>query len=283
MKQRLADERSPTPFLRAKGQQPVRSCGVLVGTIAVLALLSPTTVQDSAAQVPAGSSATDASQSASAFAPPVRSMVLLLDRTRHLLGESRYAEAVQCLDRILSANEDFFFKPEATSSVHRSIKSEARRLLGTLPTSGRQSYELQFGSIARSMLDEAVETGNIPTVAEVARRFFHTEAGYEATFLLGLHHMDHGRPLVAALTLRRLRDESHTSKRFEPSLSLAMARSWLGAGMPDQARQALDAVRDDYRDRIVTIEGRDVPLFETADDSVEWLLASLGPNGLLNF
>jgi outer membrane protein assembly factor BamB len=254
----------------------VRSSLTLVAGV-VLAVLSPTAIRDSVAQAPAGSSAMDASQNGSAFVPPVRSVVLLLDRTRQLLRESRYAEAVQCLDRILSANEDFFFKSEANASVHHSIKSEARRLLGSLPTSGRQSYELQFGSIARSKLDEAVETGDIPSVAEVARRFFHTEAGYEATFLLGLHHMDHGRPLVAALTLRRLRDESPTSERFEPSLSLAMARNWLGAGMPDQARQALDALRDDYRDRIVTIEGRDVPLFETADDSVEWLLASLGP------
>lgn len=248
-----------------------------LAAVVVLTLLSPIAIRHSVAQVPAGSSAMDASQNGSVFVPPVRSVVLLLDRTRQLLAESRYAEAVQCLDRILSANEDFFFKPDATSSVHHSIKSEARRLLGSLPTSGRQSYELQFGSIARSKLDEAVEAGDIPAVAEVARRFFHTQAGYEATFLLGLHHTDHGRPLVAALTLRRLRDESPNSKRFEPSLSLAMARNWLGAGMPDQAREALDALREDYRDRIVTIEGRDVPLFETADDSVDWLLASLGP------
>ena len=242
----------------------------------MLAVFSPVATQHGVAQAPAGSSAMDATQNGSAFVPPVRSVVLLLDRTRQLMEESRYAEAVQCLDRILSANEDFFFKPNADSSAHRSIKSEARRLLGSLPISGRQSYELQFGSIARSKLDEAVETGDIPAIAEVARRFFHTQAGYEATFLLGLHHMDHSRPLVAALTLRRLRDESPISKQFEPSLSLAMARNWLGAGMPDQARQALDALREDYRDRVVTIEGRDVPLFDTADDSVEWLLASLG-------
>ena len=45
--------------------------------------------------------------------PADRSTILLLDRTRQLLGQSRYAEAAQCLDKILSSSEDFFFKAEA--------------------------------------------------------------------------------------------------------------------------------------------------------------------------
>jgi len=226
---------------------------------------------------PADSPSADLAQADAVFAPAERSVILLLDRTRLLLQEDRYAEAVQCLDRILSGNEDYFFRPDANTSVHRSIKSEARGLLGSLPPSGRKSYELQFGAYARSMLDEGVETGSVPMIAEVARRFFHTEAGYEASYLLGLHHMDHGRPLVAALTLRRLRDESHQTDRFEPSLSLVMARCWLAAGMPEQARQTLDALRDAYRGRPVTIEGREAALFGADDDALDWLLASLGP------
>ncbi len=226
----------------------------------------------------AGSSSPDLAQADSVFTPAERSVVVLLDRTHLLLKEGRYAEAVQCLDRILSGNEDYFFKPDADASVHRSIKSEARRMLGSIPPSGRQSYELQFGALARSTLENAVETGSIPMVAEVARRFFHTSAGYEATYLLGIDHMDRGRPLVAALTFRRLREESSQYNRFEPSLSLAMARSWLAAGMPENARQALDGLRNGYGDRLVTIEGREVPLFDSADDSVDWLQDSLGPN-----
>ncbi|MHB8897570.1 MAG: outer membrane protein assembly factor BamB family protein [Thermoguttaceae bacterium] len=202
---------------------------------------------------------------------------MLLDRTRQLLADSRYAEAAQCLDRILGGSEDFFFRADTETSVHRSVKSEARRLLGSFPAAGRQSYELQFGALARSSLGRAVEAGDMTSVAEVARRFFHTEAGYEANFLLGLHHLDHGRPLVAALTLRRLRDESTNPARFEPALSLAMARGWLDAGMPEDARESLETLRRRYSEGAVTIEGRQVPLFKAGDDSVKWLLTATGP------
>lgn len=278
---RRAEHQSTRPVLRGITRSaPVgRLLAAAVWLVAAVAVFGQ---RECPGQVPGGtrpadSPSADLAQADAVFAPAERSVILLLDRTRLLLQEDRYAEAVQCLDRILSGNEDYFFRPDANTSVHRSIKSEARELLGSLPPSGRRSYELQFGAYARSMLDEGVETGSVPTIAEVARRFFHTEAGYEASYLLGLHHMDHGRPLVAALTLRRLRDESSQAERFEPSLSLAMARCWLAAGMPDHARQTLDALRNAFRGRTVTIEGREAALFGANDDALDWLLASLGP------
>lgn len=130
-----------------------------------------------------GSPQTEAAESI--FMPAERSLLMLLDRTHLLLDEGRYAEAVRCLDTILGGREDYFFKPDRDAPVHRSLKSEARRLLGSMPARGLESYELQFGAIARQGLNEAVESGNIDLVAEVARRYFHTVAGYEATYLVG--------------------------------------------------------------------------------------------------
>ena len=70
-----------------------------------------------------------------------------------------------------------------------------------MPREGRELYELQYGARARQMLDEALEAGDMERLAEVSRRFFHTRAGYQATFLLGLYHFDHGRPMAGALVL----------------------------------------------------------------------------------
>ena len=221
-----------------------------------------------------GSPQTEAAESI--FMPAERSLLMLLDRTHLLLDEGRYAEAVRCLDTILGGREDYFFKPDRDAPVHRSLKSEARRLLGSMPARGLESYELQFGAIARQGLNEAVESGNIDLVAEVARRYFHTVAGYEATYLVGAHHMDQGRPLVAALPFRRLRDEATGADRFAPSLSLAMAGCWLKAGMAAAARDALDSLRSRYTAGSVKIEGRQVALFQQPDDSVDWLAALLG-------
>ena len=108
-----------------------------------------------------------------------------------------------------------------------------------MPREGRELYELQYGARARRMLDEALDAGDIASVAEVSRRFFHTRSGYRATFLLGLDHFDHGRPLAAALTLERLRDAGDDAEEMEPGLTLTMATCWLQAGMTEKARQSL--------------------------------------------
>ena len=114
-------------------------------------------------------------------------------------------------------------------------------------------------------------------LAEVSRRFFHTEAGYEATLLLGLYHLDHGQPLAAALALSRLRDESRTPERFEPTLSLAMSTCWLQAGLADRATEALDDLRRRRPGETAWIGGRQTPLFDEADAASRWLLAQTAP------
>ena len=84
-------------------------------------------------------------------------------------------------------------------------------------------------------------------LARVAGRYFHTEAGYEATFLLGLNYLDHGSSLAAALTLRKLADVADATDRFEPTLTLALASAWLQLGDQDKARDVLLACRSSVR------------------------------------
>ncbi len=63
---------------------------------------------------------------------------------------------MQALGSIVEAPEDYFYQPEQNSSVHRSLKAEAQRLIGAMPAAGRQAYELQFGARARQMLEAAL-------------------------------------------------------------------------------------------------------------------------------
>ena len=113
-------------------------------------------------------------------------------------------------------------------------------------------------------------------LAEVSRRFFHTRAGYEATFLLGLDHLDHGRPLAGALTLQRLVDSSETSDQFEPALSLAMATGWLQAGSPEKAREALLAFRKNHPQLAMKVAAGQVPLFTNSNEALDWLKKLVG-------
>jgi outer membrane protein assembly factor BamB/tetratricopeptide (TPR) repeat protein len=254
-----------------------------------------------AIDMPAGAAADDegaeepsrqAAEGRSVFTPPDRATLRLLGKARQLIDQGRYAEAVRCLGAILENSQDYFFHPESPEEACRSLKSEARRLLGVMSHRGRQLYELQYGARASQMLSEAVAAGDANGLAEVSRRYFHTQAGYEATFVLGLHHLDHGRPLAAALAFARLREAPGEADRFEPALSLASAVCWIRAGKPDRAKRSLSALRERLLEALpqgregskerepgglVAVAGEEVPLFTPDRDVLEWLTDLVGP------
>ncbi len=211
------------------------------------------------------------------FAPAERSMLLMFSRAQRLMDQARLGEAAQCLGRILNGPDDYFFRPDASSPVHRSLKAEAARMIGRMPQEGRELYELEFGSIAGRLLEEAVTAGDADGLAEVSRRFFHTRSGSEATLLLGFHHLDHGRPVAAALTFKRLWESSPAAEQYEPTLSLALATCWLRAGEPEQARYVLEGLQSGYPRAIVQIAGEETLLGDHKDDLVSWLAGVLGP------
>lgn len=218
-----------------------------------------------------------AAEGRSVFAPPDRTTLRLLAKARQLIDQGRHAEAVRCLGAILESPQDYFHHPDRGSAVPRSLKSEARQLLGDMSDRGRQLYELQYGARARQMLAVASAAGDAAGLAEVSRRFFHTQAGYEATFLLGLYHLDRGRPLAGALALERLREASWEADPFEPTLSLALAICWIRAGKPEKAGRTLSVLRERQPGALVDVAGEEVPLFAQGADALEWLTGLLGP------
>jgi len=210
------------------------------------------------------------------FPPPDRRDLQRLSQAKELIAKGRYGEAVQYLGAILDGSEDYFFQPRQNKTTRCSLKNEAIRLIGQMPREGRELYELQYGSRARQLLEEATAAGDAQGLAEVSRRFFHTRAGYEATFLLGMYHLDHGQPLYGALTLQRLSQFSDISDQFEPALSLAMASAWLQAGAPDKAREALLAFRGNHPQLSLKAAAQKVPLFNNSNDALDWLTKLVG-------
>ena len=194
-----------------------------------------------------------------------------------MAGGRAYSDAIRCLQSVLEAADDYFFLPDAKAPTHHSLKAEARRLIGQLPPEGRRLYELQCGHKARRLLDEAVASGEAAKLAEASARYFHTQAGYEATFLLGLYNLDHGLPLAGALSLRRLRETGADADHFEPALTLAMVAAWLEADSPEEAQRALAALKERQSAHSVIVGGREVPWFRDAAETVPWLAGLIGP------
>jgi outer membrane protein assembly factor BamB len=210
------------------------------------------------------------------FLPTERTQTRKLELGRRMLEEQRYVDAVKILGGILDNEEDWFFTPDDEKANFRSLKVEARRLLGQLPSKGLDEYELQFGAGAKRLLAKAVESGDVMQLAEVSRRYFHTTAGYEATLLLGHYQLDHGRPLAAALAYQQLLDVPAAAARFEPTLSIQAANSWLRAGDEEAAQNVLAKLQSTRPDSEVRIGSRSVDLFAAKADSVAWLEQQIG-------
>ncbi len=207
-----------------------------------------------------------------AIFPGNRELVRQLERAQESIREGHLADAFQLLDDILGEAQDFFYQPDRNEQLHRSLKTEARRLIGSLPAEALTQYDLQFGATARHLLDQALAQGLSERVAAVARRYFHTPAGFEAAWMLGRQHLDHGRTLAAALTFQMLYDAPRARERFEPALSLTLATCWLRAGVDERAASVLrESRKQSGRPRIAA---KDVPWFAGDASAVEWLIAN---------
>jgi outer membrane protein assembly factor BamB len=132
------------------------------------------------------------------------------------LAEESYSDAVVRLGNLLAgeaaaaedgdlSGQDFFLQIDDTRApgtpVTSSLLRTARSMIGQLPDSAIETYELRYGPLARKMLTEAAQTRDWKTVREVRRKYFHTQAGYEASLLLAQHEMLTGHALAASLLL----------------------------------------------------------------------------------
>ena len=218
-----------------------------------------------------------------------RELVKRFHRGRQLLADENYAEGSRLLQTILDSDEDAFFYPDQDhGAAERSLKVEAQSLLGRMPAAGRAQYEQQHGPAARRLLEAALRSHDVEALAVVARRYFHTQAGYDAAYHLAAENLDHDRPLTAALGFERLllapaangqapaADKTSAADRFEPYLSIQCALSWMRAGLPDKAQAVLVRLHDRYPRQKITIGGRDTVLFQDSSQALAWLTATAG-------
>ena len=209
------------------------------------------------------------------FGPPDRETLKHLDKAKQLSQDGRYSESLQLLDDILESSQ-IFFRPEDGNSSHRGLKAEARRLISGQPPEGLKAYELLFGAKAQRMLDDALKVGDMNAVAEVARRYFNTQAGYQATLLLGRYNLDHNQPLAAALCFQRLQETQTAAERLEPSLSILLAVAWARGGMNERAEEVLLELKKRDPHAMVHFGGQAVPLFGESVQALAWLTTNVG-------
>ncbi len=230
-----------------------------------------------------------AQSDSSVFQMPERTLLQHLSRAKRAINEDRYSDAVIELGALLNspflssrneqqgAAQDYFVGPVDETGTRRSIKGEAQRLLGSMPKQGRELYELQFGADARALLDRAVRDQSMEDLNEVIRRYFHTEAGYEAMVLLGRLQLDRGRPLAAALCFKRVLDSPAAAQKYEPHLAVLLGACWVYSNMPEQAVATMTQLRERFPQLEVELAAGHREPLPTGDTAVAWLTKHFGP------
>ncbi|MFQ5731182.1 MAG: PQQ-binding-like beta-propeller repeat protein [Planctomycetaceae bacterium] len=210
---------------------------------------------------------------------PSREKTRALRQAREFIKGENYADALRILQALIDSDNDaFFFEDVERRNKFLSLKAESMRLIETLPVKGRNVYELKYGLKAQTMLEDALEKGDFAGIEAVARRFFHTPAGYRATYLLATQQLDNGIPLSAALHFERLRKLKAAGARqqFEPMLSLQTAVCWGRAGLPKAAVKTLVELKQFLGGRAIKVGGRNVAMFGRPEHALTWLAKVLG-------
>ena len=213
--------------------------------------------------------------------PTNRDQARKLEAVRDYMQTGGWREVTQALQEILDHPQDYFIPVKrGPDTLWVSMRAEANRLLGSMPAKGKEVYEVLSGLRAANLLQAAKKANNTEGLAKVALHYFHTRAGAEATDLLGTHHLDRGRYLMAASCFRQLLERADVAPAslFKASLAFrrsgdeaATARAWklLAAKAPDGLTVGENHIPLDELKKILDRKPEQVSAKTTAGD---WLM-----------
>lgn len=210
------------------------------------------------------------------YLPTDRALSKAVGRAKERIAGHEFHEALPFLQNLLTRNEDSFLERTPTEREQLGLKATARQIIGELPPEGYDAYELLNGPTARRQLEAALKAGDRNGVANVVRQYFHTAAGYEATFLLAEMEADLGHRLAAAELFRDLIDTPRAAARFEPQLSVAAAVNCLTAGQRDAAAKLIRKLVERQPGGQVVLRGKNISLPAASADPLAWLADVVG-------
>lgn len=161
-----------------------------------------------------------------------------LKDARARLDAGKIAEGVTLLQRILDRGDDGFVRMQTTGPLVE-VRFEALKILSSLSSNDRLIYEKLFGTQARQLLERAKTTGHPTDAMEVARRFFHTAAGFDAARWLAVRWLDRGEVRSAARMWERLLAEPAHQERITSNERMLAATALRAAGQEDRANDVL--------------------------------------------
>jgi outer membrane protein assembly factor BamB len=180
------------------------------------------------------------------------------------IQDEDWVKATQILQKLLELKEDFMAPVPRKGADGKddkamvSVKDEANRLIATLPPKGLEFYKLTYGPPAAEILKRAKATSDVSLLNQVVAHYLHTDAGAEATNLLGTYHLDRGRYVIASLCFARMLSREGADK-LPPITLVKAAYAFHQAG--DKANENLAWQKLNARVREVKIgtEAKTIP------------------------
>jgi outer membrane protein assembly factor BamB/tetratricopeptide (TPR) repeat protein len=133
-----------------------------------------------------------------------------IEAAKDYIEDKNWPIAIERLQKLVEIDEDVFVRMTRTNAEGKevlawvSVKQEADRLIGTLPAEGMDFYKATFGARAADMLKRARQTGDPSLLADVMKKYAHTDGGGEAIKLLADYHLDRGNYIAAVLCYSKL-------------------------------------------------------------------------------
>ncbi len=236
-----------------------------------------------------------------------RETIQRLKTAQALMEDKRYSESVRILWDILKSEEDSFICVNLDKSISEasdenpsekaddnsdspnspadqtpqvvgpksliSLKTFIQNILAQAPEEARQASELIVGTEAQNALDAAVQSGSLDRLLMVSRDYFHTEAGYKASFLSGLILLNDGQATSAVSLFDSLANTPGVRQKFEPAFSVLWLNSLILSGQDVQRRELVTQLRQRLARVDWTVENKQITGFDNLEQLEKYLAA----------
>ncbi|MHC4984562.1 MAG: outer membrane protein assembly factor BamB family protein, partial [Planctomycetota bacterium] len=119
-----------------------------------------------------------------------------LGQTRDLIDAGDYDQAIRSLQALL-AQEEALYVPTSERGLFRSLRVEINETLAALTDEGRRRYRLLYDPPARRLLRQAIQSGDLQLLRQVAMDYSQTVSGPDALEALGHVAFDRARFVAA--------------------------------------------------------------------------------------
>ena len=160
----------------------------------------------------------------------------LLQAAELSVKQKNWKLAIELFQRLLDQPEDSLHR--SANGPWQSVRRTTNQMLGQLPEATLVEYRSQYGGLAQQQLAAARRSGQTSEFVNVATRFFHTPAGYEAANYLGMLHFDRSEFGLAARWFEELAASPAPIAKSD-SWRLQAALSFARSGDPTAATAIL--------------------------------------------